>query len=105
VPHFAIDPGPLAPADLARLARIFNSGYDPASDQDVRIGAWLGRQVAAAYSTDRTPDVQPPPPPSRWARLGDRVSPSGKTLYRCGGCGRDSAMPDKSCPAGCGESP
>jgi hypothetical protein len=86
VPHFAIDPGPLAPADLARLARVFNAG----------------RQVAAAYGVRAEGGDVQPRPTSRWARLGDRTSPSGRVLFRCGGCGRDSATCDKSCPAGCG---
>ena len=38
---------------------------------------------------------------NRWVRL-ERTSPSGKVLYCCLLCGRDSQTPDKTCPAGCG---
>ncbi len=42
------------------------------------------------------------PSASRWTRL-DRTSPSGKMLYQCGQCGRETATPDKTCVAGCKE--
>jgi len=39
---------------------------------------------------------------SRWELL-DRTSPSGKALFRCLVCGRESYAPDKRCEAGCCE--
>jgi hypothetical protein len=91
-------------AEWALVARAWNAFRTPGVPQHDRISAELGRTVASGCGADRTPDVQQPPPPksSRWARLADRVSPSGKVVYRCGRCGRDSVTMDRQCPAGCG---
>jgi hypothetical protein len=35
---------------------------------------------------------------SRWDLLA-KTSPSGKSLFRCNECGRESTTPDKTCPA------
>ena len=39
---------------------------------------------------------------TRWKLMG-KVSPSGRTLYKCAACGRESYAPDKTCDAGCVE--
>ena len=40
---------------------------------------------------------------NRWTLL-EKTTPSGKRLFRCEHCGRESIAPDKVCPEGCGES-
>lgn len=42
------------------------------------------------------------PKKTRWTRL-ERTTPSGKQLFRCSDCGRESPTPDKRCPKGCRE--
>lgn len=37
---------------------------------------------------------------SRWVVCA-HTSPSGKTLFSCAVCGRESVAPDKACPSGC----
>lgn len=83
----------LSPSDLARLAGVFNAGRAHGDEQDVRIAAWLGARIAAAYGVKVA---------SRWVRL-TQTSPSGKAMFRCVRCRRMSAAPDDNCPAGCGE--
>jgi len=39
---------------------------------------------------------------TRWTLM-DTTTPSGKRLFQCRTCKRESATPDKQCPAGCGE--
>lgn len=39
---------------------------------------------------------------SRWKVL-EKVSPSGRTMFECSLCGRESYAPDKACVAGCSE--
>lgn len=39
---------------------------------------------------------------TRWTVM-DTTSPSGRTMFKCGLCGRESYAPDKTCIAGCGE--
>lgn len=41
---------------------------------------------------------------TRWTLM-DTTTPSGKRLFQCRTCKRESATPDKQCPAGCGEPP
>lgn len=37
----------------------------------------------------------------RWKKI-EKTTPSGKVLFRCDWCGRESPTPDKVCPTGCG---
>ena len=41
---------------------------------------------------------------TRW-KLMSKVTPSGRRLFLCGLCGRESIAPDKTCPDGCTEPP
>lgn len=63
-----------------------------------------GYAVAETFRGDPTAwaclTCQPVKP--RWRVLSDKTTNSGKALFRCVECSRESCTPDKVCPAGCG---
>lgn len=63
----------------------------------LHLWAWTIREYAAATALGDGGERRGG---ERWEVLA-HTSPSGKTLFRCQLCGRESVGPDKWCPPGC----